>query len=155
MYSLGYSNELFSFNRNLNFRPPVFPLATIRTNEHNPYTSLIHPASKTLGLNAILWKVLSCHSNGKKLELPCRSVGKESACNARDLGSITGLGRAPGEGNGKLLQYPCSSGESHGQRSLAWATAHGLTRVGHDLTTKPPPVEVNENFSFWNGMVAC
>jgi len=28
------------------------------------------------------------------------SVGKESACNPRDLGSIPGLGRSPGEGNG-------------------------------------------------------
>ena len=32
---------------------------------------------------------------------------KESACNAGDLGSIPGLGRSPGEGNGKLLQYSC------------------------------------------------
>ena len=33
--------------------------------------------------------------------------GKESACNAGDLGSIPGLGRFPGEGNGNLLQYSC------------------------------------------------
>ena len=33
------------------------------------------------------------------------SVGKESACNAGDLGSIPGLGRFPGEGNGYPLQY--------------------------------------------------
>ena len=31
---------------------------------------------------------------------PCSSVSKESACNAGDLGSIPGLGRSPGEGNG-------------------------------------------------------
>ena len=31
--------------------------------------------------------------------------GKESACNARDLGSIPGLGRSPGEENGNPLQY--------------------------------------------------
>ena len=31
---------------------------------------------------------------------PSSSVGKQSACNARDLGSIPGLGRSPGEGNG-------------------------------------------------------
>ena len=37
--------------------------------------------------------------------LPGGSVGKESACNARDLGSIPGLGRSPGEGNSYLLQY--------------------------------------------------
>ena len=35
------------------------------------------------------------------------SDGKESACNAGDLGSIPGLGRYPGEGNGNSLQYSC------------------------------------------------
>ena len=33
------------------------------------------------------------------------SDGKESACNVGDLGSIPGLGRSPGEGNGNPLQY--------------------------------------------------
>ena len=32
---------------------------------------------------------------------------KASACNAQDLGSIPGLGRSPGEGNGNPLQYSC------------------------------------------------
>ena len=36
---------------------------------------------------------------------PGSSAGKESACNAGDLGSIPGLGRSPGEGNGYSLQY--------------------------------------------------
>ena len=36
---------------------------------------------------------------------PDGSAGKESACNAGDLGSIPGLGRSPGEGNGYPLQY--------------------------------------------------
>ena len=36
---------------------------------------------------------------------PCGSAGKESTCNAGDLGSIPGLGRSPGEGNGYPLQY--------------------------------------------------
>ena len=35
----------------------------------------------------------------------CGSAGKESACNAGDLGSIPGLGRSPGEGKGYTLQY--------------------------------------------------
>ena len=35
----------------------------------------------------------------------CDSAGKESACNAGDLGSIPGLGRSPGEGKGYPLQY--------------------------------------------------
>ena len=34
--------------------------------------------------------------------------GKESACNAGDLGSIPGFGRSPGEENGSQLQYSCS-----------------------------------------------
>ena len=38
---------------------------------------------------------------------PHSSVGKESACNAGDLGSIPGSGRSPGEGNGNPLQYSC------------------------------------------------
>ena len=35
------------------------------------------------------------------------AVGKKSACNARDLGSIPRLGRSPGEGNGNPFQYSC------------------------------------------------
>ena len=38
---------------------------------------------------------------------PCGSEGKESASNAGDLGSIPGLGRSPGEGNGNPLQDSC------------------------------------------------
>ena len=36
---------------------------------------------------------------------PCGLTGKESACNAGDLGLIPGLGRSPGEGKGYLLEY--------------------------------------------------
>ena len=39
------------------------------------------------------------------LGFSCGSAGKESACNAGDLGSIPGLGRSPGEGKRYLLQY--------------------------------------------------
>ena len=38
---------------------------------------------------------------------PGSSDGKASACNVGDLGSIPGLGRSPGEGNGNPLQYSC------------------------------------------------
>ena len=38
---------------------------------------------------------------------PGGSEGKASAYNAGDLGSIPGLGRSPGEGNGNPLQYCC------------------------------------------------
>ena len=43
---------------------------------------------------------------GKTRDLfPGGSDGKESACNAGDLGSVPGLGRYPGEGKGYPLQY--------------------------------------------------
>ena len=38
---------------------------------------------------------------------PGSSAGKEPTCNAGDLGSISGLERSPGEGNGYPLQYSC------------------------------------------------
>ena len=40
-----------------------------------------------------------------KLGFPGGSEGKESACNAGNLGLILGLGRSPREGNGHPLQY--------------------------------------------------
>ena len=39
------------------------------------------------------------------LGFPCGSAGKESACNAEDLGLIPGLRRSPGEGEGYSLTY--------------------------------------------------
>ena len=44
---------------------------------------------------------------GKDILIPGGSDGKESACNAGDLGLILGLGRSPGEGHGHPLQYSC------------------------------------------------
>ena len=38
---------------------------------------------------------------------PSGSDSKMSACDTGDLGSIPGLGRSPGEGNGNPLQCPC------------------------------------------------
>ena len=39
------------------------------------------------------------------LGFPCGSDGKEFTCNAKDLGSIPGFGRSPGEGKSCPLQY--------------------------------------------------
>ena len=49
---------------------------------------------------------------------PGGSDSKESACDVRDLGSIPGLGRSPGGGNGNPLQYSCLE-IPRGQWSLA------------------------------------
>ena len=40
------------------------------------------------------------------LGFPCGSAGKEATCNGEDLGSIPGLERPPGGGNGNPFQYP-------------------------------------------------
>ena len=63
--------------------------------------------------------------------------GESLSCNARDLGSIPGSGRSPGEGNGNPLQYSCL-GNPMGRG--AWrATVHGgHKRAGHNLATKQP-----------------
>ena len=54
---------------------------------------------------------------------------KESASNAGDPGSIPGLGRSPGEGNGNPLGF--LPGESHGQRNLV-----GYSPWGHKCQTQ-------------------
>ena len=57
---------------------------------------------------------------------PSGSDSKESACNAGDLGSIPGLGRSPGEGNGNPLQDSCL--ENPMDRGAWQATGHGVTK---------------------------
>jgi len=62
----------------------------------------------------------------KKFLIACGSDGKESTCNAGDLGSIPGSGRSPGEGNGSPLQYSCL--ENSMDRGPWWATVHGIEK---------------------------
>ena len=57
---------------------------------------------------------------------PRGSDGKETSSNVRDLGSILGLGRSPGEGKGYPLQY--SRLENSMDRGAWWATVHGVTK---------------------------
>ena len=66
------------------------------------------------------WTLLS-----RKKGFPCGSAGKESSCNAGDLGSNPGLRRSPGKGKGYLLQYS----------GLENSMDMRLQRVGHDWVT--------------------
>ena len=60
------------------------------------------------------------------MDFPGGSHGKVSAYDAGDLGSIPGLGRFPGEGNGNPLPYSCLENPMDGG---AWlATVHGVTK---------------------------
>ena len=49
-----------------------------------------------------------------------------NAGNTRDVGSIPGSGRSPGEGNDNPIQYPCL--ENPMGRGAWWATAHRATK---------------------------
>ena len=72
--------------------------------------------------------------NNCKWYLPiCGSDGKASAYNAGDPGSIPGLGRSSGEGNGNPLQYSCLENPMDGG---AWSMGSmGSQRVRHDGVT--------------------
>ena len=59
---------------------------------------------------------------------PCGSAGKESACNAGDLGLIPGSGRSPGEGKGYPLQYS-------GLENSMDCIIHGVTKSGAQLSS--------------------
>ena len=77
---------------------------------------------------------LSCGTYKITKGFPGGSDGKESACNAGDLGSIPGSGRSPGEGNDNPLQY--SSLKNFNLRSLAgYIQSIGSQRIRHSLVT--------------------
>ena len=81
-----------------------------------------------------LFRALSC----KSLEvtaihsLPGVSDGKESTCNAGNLGSILGLLRSPGGGNGNPLQHSCL--ENPMDRGAWWSTVHGIAKSQTQLS---------------------
>ena len=54
------------------------------------------------------------------------SVVKNLPANAGDAGSIPGMGKSPGEGNGNPLQYSCLENSMDGR--AWWATVHGITK---------------------------
>ena len=59
---------------------------------------------------------------------------KNPPANVGDVGSVSGSGGSPGEGNGNPLQYSCLGNPMY--RSLAGYSPWGCKRVGHDLATE-------------------
>ena len=88
---------------------------------HNNVHRSSHPNSQRMetSLSTMEWI-------NKCVIFPCSSAGKEFACSAEDPGSIPGLGRSPGEGNGKPLQYPCL--ENPMDRGAWWAAVHRISK---------------------------
>ena len=74
---------------------------------------------------------------------PGGSVGKKKIfLQCRRPGSIPGLGRFSGEGNGNPFQCSCLGNPM--DRGAWQATVHGVAGVGHNLVIKPPPI-INYN----------
>ena len=56
------------------------------------------------------------------------------------MGSVPGLRRSPGGGNGNPLEYPCLGNPM--DRGVWRAAVPGVSRVRHGLATKPPPLKI-------------
>ena len=80
---------IFSFLKFYNFTQTLFFLSVTQKN----WIMVVKPE--------ICFKAAFSYPKG----FPSGSAGKESVCNVGDLGSISGLGRSPGEGKGYPLQY--------------------------------------------------
>ena len=83
-------------------------------------------------------------------------ISKESACNVGDPGSISGLGRIPGEGNGNPLQYSCLENS----RDIgAWrVTIHGValsqTRLSDwHCAFHADPWQIQQQFCFRKAII--
>ena len=107
------------------FHPQTFLIHSLQTPYVSPLPAAFHFCSpfawcfKMLSLTQSAWLNYS-----RLLGFPGGSGGKESTCNAGDLGSIPGLGRSAGGGHGNPLQYSCLE-NPHGQRSLAGCSPWG------------------------------
>ena len=66
------------------------------------------------------------------MNFPGGSDSRVSAYNAGDPGSIPGLGRSRGEGNGNPLQYPCL--ENLMDRGAWWTAVNGVTKSQTQLS---------------------
>ena len=103
--------------------------------------------------SALLASVLAPYSSNKLAYnmhkgFPGGSDGKESTCDARDLGSIPGLGRSPGEGKGYPLQY---SGLENTMDCIVCGVTKSRTRLSdfhfHYNMLKPREREKKKKFS--------
>ena len=101
---------------------------------HNPRLRFLFSGMKYLFRlrSALHLQPLTCFLSCSPLtSFPGDSDGKESACKAGDLGSIPGLERYPGDGNGTPLLYACL--ENSMDRGSLWATVHGVAQKS-DMT---------------------
>ena len=79
------------------------------------------------------WKISTVYLKWQNVDMvdydtgfPGISVVKNLPANARDIGSVPGLGISTGEGNGNPLQYSCLGNPV--DRGAWWATVHGVAK---------------------------
>ena len=93
------------------------PLSSHSTSLHEHMSFSTHTSVKVLFTLCIHFWLVYLFGLGVGLfglrGFPCSSVSKESACSVGHLGSIPGLGRSPGEGNGNPLQHSCLENPMH------------------------------------------
>ena len=115
---------------------PHCPSQYFSDSESSPFTVAIYETSQFL---------LMFHHSKKPPEFmtlfPDSSVGKESICNAGDLGSIPGLERCPGEGKGYLLQY------TNLENSMD-CIVHGVTKRSQSCSVRTERVSLSPLLRF-------
>ena len=74
----------------------------------------------------------------RNVDFPGGPALKNLPANAGNVGSIPGSGRSHGEVNGNPLHYSCLKNPM--DRGACQAIVLGVTRIGHDLAIKPPPL---------------
>ena len=112
LYSLCLKNVIsYKNQRILDITEPncfIFQITKLRLIKINEFPRIILPVSERKSNYQVVHTLK---------DFPSSSDGKESTCNARDLGSIPGLGRSPGKG--LAIHSNILPAQSHGQRSLA------------------------------------
>ena len=103
--------------------------------------------------NSLLWQFELSGLTSLCLGFPGGSDGKESVCNAGDLGLIPGLGRSPGEGNGNILQYSCL--ENPMDRGAWWDAVHGVSKSQTQLEwlTQTHTNTTHSSFCIYGGLL--
>ena len=128
------SNRLFSHESVLCIIWPKYCCFSFSIKPSNECSGLISFRIDWFGLLAVqetLKSLLQQHSTKASIlqcfwVSLCGSAGKESACNAWDLGSVSGLGRSPREGKGYPLQY---SGLENSMNSIVHGVAKSQTGI--------------------------
>ena len=108
------------------------------------FSSDIHPAMELLdnmageGGTSSNGTAIALHVKGSRIKacilqfwIPRWLSGKESDCQAGDVGLTPGLGRPSREGKGNPLQYSCPGNPR--DRDAWWATVHGVTKIQTQL----------------------